>query len=149
MVVPGERGAAGVSPEWRAVLPATVGPVIDRSEGGRWASVDFSNALFEPFRTARADFSAVTVTRYRSLTTVGDSTRVIARLDDGAPLLVERPVGAGRVFMWAGSLDANWNDLPFHPLWVPLVHQLARRSVVGKENPLVVHGAEGAIERRR
>jgi hypothetical protein len=133
VIVPGERGAVGLAPEWRAVLPATIGAMTDRADGGRWASVDFSNALFEPFRTARADFSSVTVTRYRSLTPAGDSARVIARLDDGAPLLVERPVGAGRIFVWAGSLDANWNDLPFHPLWVPLVHQLARRSVAGKE----------------
>lgn len=140
LVVPGERAMLGVPPppEWQAVLPALVGGAIDRSDGGRWASVDFSNALFEPFRGSRADFSSVAVTRYRSLT-AHDSARVIARLDDGAPLLVERDVGAGgggrgRILIWAGSLDASWNDLPFHPLWVPLMHQLARRSMAGRES---------------
>jgi len=134
LVAPGEHGAVGAArPEWRTVLPASVGGIIDRSDGGRWASVDFSNALFEPFRAARADFSSVNVTRYRTLTPAIDSAQVIARLDDGAPLLLERPLGAGRILMWAGSLDADWNDLPFHPLWVPLMHQLARRSVSGRD----------------
>jgi hypothetical protein len=56
---------------------------------------------------------------------------VIARLDNGAPLLVERRLGTGRVLLWALSLDAHWTDAPFHPLWVPLLHQLARRSIAG------------------
>jgi hypothetical protein len=134
LIVPGEGGAIGGStPEWRAVLPASVGPIADRSDGGRWASVDFSNALFEPFRASRADFSSVSVTRYRTLTPVPDSAQVIARLDDGAPLLVERAVGEGRILMWAGTLDPHWNDLPFHPLWVPLLHQIARRSISGRD----------------
>ena len=131
VVVPGERGAVGLTPEWRAVLPASVGPARDHV--GRWASADFSNALFEPFRgTGRADFSSVTMTRYRALNAVNGGL-VIARLDDGAPLMVERAHGAGRVLMWALSMDANWTDAPFHPLWVPLLHQLARRSIAGNE----------------
>ncbi len=134
LVVPGERGTLGTAPEWRAVKPADIGATSERSAGGRWASVDFSNALFEPFRTSRADFSSVSVSRYRLLTPVADSAQIIARLDDGAPLLVERALGAGRILVWAGTLDAQWSDLPFHPLWVPLVHQVARRSMSGRES---------------
>ncbi|HEX7937884.1 MAG TPA: BatA domain-containing protein, partial [Gemmatimonadaceae bacterium] len=131
LVVPGERGAVGLTPEWRAELPASVGPVTDHV--GRWANVDFSNALFEPFKTSgRSEFSPVTLSRYRALSVINDGA-VIARLDDGAPLIVERADGAGRVLMWALSLDANWTDAPFHPLWVPLLHQLARRSIAGSE----------------
>jgi hypothetical protein len=130
LVVPGERGAVGLTPEWRAELPASVGPTSSRS--GRWASVDFSNALFEPFKASRADFSSVTLSRYRALN-VTNGGAVIARLDDGAPLIVERAVGNGRILMWALSLDAHWTDAPFHPLWVPLLHQLARRSIAGSE----------------
>jgi hypothetical protein len=135
-IVPGETGGPAGGPattEWRTVLPANMGPVVDRGDGGRWASVDFSNALFEPFRVSRADFSSVSVTKYRTLVPTPDSAQVIAKLDDGAPLLVERAVGEGRILMWAGTLDPAWNDLPFHPLWVPLVHQLARRSVMGRD----------------
>ena len=131
VIIPGERGTVGLTPEWRAVLPASVGPAADHV--GRWASADFSNALFEPFRgMGRADFSSVTVTRYRALNAVNGGA-VIARLDNGAPLMVERAHGAGRMLMWALSMDANWTDAPFHPLWVPLLHQLARRSIAGNE----------------
>jgi hypothetical protein len=131
LIVPGERGTT-TDAEWRAFLPATTGAATSRPEG-RWASTDFSNALFEPMRGAgRADFSAVAVTRYRILTPANGGA-VIARLDDGAPLLVEGVHGAGRVVMWASSLDAQWTNAPFHPLWVPLVHQLARRSLAGRE----------------
>jgi len=129
-VVPGERGLGGLTPEWRTVLPASAGPATDHT--GRWASVDFSNALFEPFRASRADFSSVTTTRYRPLN-VTNGGAVIARLDNGAPLLVERALGTGRILVWALSVDANWTDAPFHPLWVPLLHQVARRSLVGSE----------------
>jgi len=130
LVVPGERGLGGLTPEWRTVLPASAGPATDHT--GRWASVDFSNALFEPFRASRADFSSVTTTRYRPLN-VTNGGAVIARLDNGAPLLVERALGTGRILVWALSVDANWTDAPFHPLWVPLLHQVARRSLVGSE----------------
>src|SRR6185503_6375418 len=104
LVVPGDRVITGVPVEWRAILPATIGPVVQRPDGGRWASVDFSNALFEPFRASRAEFSSVSISRYRSLA-AADSASVIARMDDGAPLLVERAVGAGRILIWAGTLD--------------------------------------------
>lgn len=133
LVAPGERSMTNVPPEWRAMLPASIGPIVERGAAGRWASVDFSNALFEPFRASRADFSSVSVTRYRTLEP-RDSAQVIARLDDGAPLLVEKAVGSGRVLIWAGTLDAAWTDLPFHPLFVPLMHQLARRSLAGRES---------------
>src|SRR5687768_2643023 len=133
LIVPGERNLTNVPPEWRALFPASIGAIVERGSAGRWASVDFSNAIFEPFRAARADFSSVAVTRYRSLE-ARDSSQVIARMDDGAPLLVERVVGAGRVLIWAGTVDAAWTDLPFHPLFVPLVHQLARRSLAGRES---------------
>lgn len=133
LIVPGERHVTDVPPEWHAILPASIGPIVERGAAGRWASVDFSNALFEPFRASRADFSSVAVSRYRSLQ-ARDSAQVIARMDDGAPLLVEKAVGAGRVLVWAGTLDAAWNDLPFHPLFVPLVHQVARRSLAGRES---------------
>ena len=133
LVVPGDRSLGTTLSEWRNALPAIPGAATDRADG-RWASVDFSHPLFEPFRAARADFSSVRVSHYRVLTpSAGDSAQVIARLDDGSPLLVERSFGSGRVLMWASSLDASANDLPFHPLFVPLMHQLGRTSLASSE----------------
>ena len=132
-IVPGERGLGTPATEWLPLLPARVGAVVDRADGARWTSVDYSHGLFDSFRAARADFSSVSATRYRTLTPT-EGSAVIARLDDGAPVLVERVVGDGRIMMTSLTLDAHWTDLPYHPLWVPLVHQLARRSLAGRES---------------
>ncbi len=106
LVVPGERGAVGLDARVARRAACEVGAAVDRTDGGRWASVDFSNALFEPFRAARADFSSVTVTRYRSLTAGRQRARHrAARRRRAAP--VERLSAGGADLMWAGSLDAQ------------------------------------------
>ena len=51
--------------------------------------------------------------------------RVLMRLDEGGPLLVEHTLGAGRVLLYGSSLDREWNDLPVQPVFVPMIAQLA------------------------
>lgn len=51
---------------------------------------------------------------------------VLARFDDGAPALVERRAGAGRVLVWTSTLDSFWNDLPLQPIFLPFVHRMGR-----------------------
>jgi hypothetical protein len=52
------------------------------------------------------------------------TARVLLRLDDGNPLLIEQPQGEGRTMTFASSLDNLDNDLPVHPLFVPFIQQL-------------------------
>ena len=54
----------------------------------------------------------------------GDS-RVIARLTDQTPLLLDRKIGEGHVLMLASGLDGLTNDLPTQPVFVPFVKQAA------------------------
>ncbi|MDA1312456.1 MAG: BatA and WFA domain-containing protein [Acidobacteria bacterium] len=70
-------------------------------------------------------FQGVKFYRYAKLP-VGPEDDVLARLSDGSPLLIERPMGAGRVLILASSLDNIWNDLPIHPVFVPFVLETAR-----------------------
>ena len=51
---------------------------------------------------------------------------VLAVLAGEFPLLVELPVGDGRIFWLNASLDRSWGDLPLSPAYVALVQQLAR-----------------------
>jgi hypothetical protein len=51
---------------------------------------------------------------------------VLARFDGGAPALLERRVGAGRVLLWASTLDLAWSDFPLKPVYLPFVHQAVR-----------------------
>jgi uncharacterized membrane protein len=128
LVVPGDLAAARWSVDWRDLMPARLGPVVDRTRdaGGMIASVDYGHPVFELFSAPHSgDFSTAHLFRYRQLVAPGDSG-VIARLDDGAPVLVERAVGDGKVLMWASSLDEYWTDLPLQPVFLPFVHELAK-----------------------
>jgi hypothetical protein len=128
LVAPGDVPAAGWSADWAALMPARLGPVVDRTRdaGATIASVDYGHPVFELFSAPRSgDFSTAHLFRYRRLVASGDSG-VIARLDDGAPALVEKAVGAGKVLMWASSLDDYWTDLPLQPVFLPFVHELAK-----------------------
>jgi hypothetical protein len=128
LVVPGDLPAARWTPEWRALMPARLGSVVDRTRdaGGSVASVDYGHPVFEQFSAPRSgDFSTAHIFRYRQLVASGDSG-VIAKLDDGSPALVEKSVGGGKVLMWASSLDEYWTDLPLQPVFLPFVHELAK-----------------------
>ncbi|MGH7688588.1 MAG: BatA domain-containing protein, partial [Gemmatimonadaceae bacterium] len=60
LIVPGDQQTADWAPEWRALLPARVGPVVDRTDraGGTLAAVDYSSPIFEIFQAPRSgDFS--------------------------------------------------------------------------------------------
>jgi hypothetical protein len=57
--------------------------------------------------------------------------RVLVRLADSTPLLLERPLGAGRVLLFTSSLDREWNDLPVQPVFVPFMAGLANHLLGG------------------
>ena len=54
----------------------------------------------------------------------GDS-RVIARLSDQTPVLLEKKIGEGRVLLLTSGLDNLTNDFPLHPVFVPFIEQTA------------------------
>ena len=55
----------------------------------------------------------------------GDA-RVIVRLSDQTPLLLEKRIGEGRVVLLTSGLDNLTNDFPLHPAFVPFIEQTAR-----------------------
>jgi hypothetical protein len=55
----------------------------------------------------------------------GDS-RVIVRLGDQTPLLLEKRIGEGRVELLTSGLDNLTNDFPLSPAFVPFIEQTAR-----------------------
>ena len=77
-------------------------PSIAKAE--RWANVEFYFAV-------AADTAGA---------------RVIARLTDGTPLLVEKKLSEGRVLLFTSGLDNLTNDFPLHPIFVPFIEQTAR-----------------------
>jgi hypothetical protein len=49
---------------------------------------------------------------------------VLARLETGDPLIVERRFGDGLVVQVATACDADWSNLPMRPFYLPLMQQL-------------------------
>jgi hypothetical protein len=126
LIVAGQRGT------WPqgggAAVPALLNETVDRTRGqpARLIALEYGHPVFEPFRSPRSgDFSAARFYGYRALS-VDPEAAVLARFDDGAPALVERRLGAGRVLIWASSIDVEWNDFPLKPVFLPFVHQVAR-----------------------
>jgi hypothetical protein len=52
--------------------------------------------------------------------------RVVARLGDQLPLLLDQQVGGGHVVIFTSTFDNVDNDLPLHAAWVPFVERTAR-----------------------
>jgi hypothetical protein len=52
--------------------------------------------------------------------------RVAARLSDGTPLLLDKPIGEGHVLLLTSGLENLTNDLPLHPVFVAFVDKAAR-----------------------
>lgn len=128
-----ERGggllvAVGPRASWPGdvdLLPASVGAPVDRSRGeaARIGAVEFTHPVFEPFRApGSGDFSTTRVYGYRNVSAVAGG-QVLARFDSGAPAMLERQVGSGRVLLWASTLDQAWSDLPIKPVFLPFVHR--------------------------
>jgi Mg-chelatase subunit ChlD len=123
--------AAGSRATWAAdvdLLPAALDAPVDRTRGeaARVGTLEFGHPVFEPFRTPRSgDFAAARIYGYRTVKP-GTGVDVLARFDGGAPALLERRVGAGRVLLWASTLDLAWSDFPLKPVYLPFVHQAVR-----------------------
>jgi hypothetical protein len=83
------------------------------------------------------------------------SDRVLIATDDGAPLLIEQRIGAGRLLLLTTSLDNNWSDLPVAPVFVNFIAEAARwlagdsevsaRQLAGATLPLPQAGP-GAVQ---
>jgi hypothetical protein len=54
------------------------------------------------------------------------NSRVVARLTDHTPVLLDRKIGEGRGLLFASGLDNLTTDLPLHPVFVAFVDETAR-----------------------
>ncbi len=110
------------------ILPAVLQQRVDRTSGeaARIGALEYGHTVFEPFRAPRSgDFSAARIYGYRAVDPEA-SAQVLARFDAGAPALIERQLGTGRVLLWTSTLDLSWSDLPLKPVFLPFIHRAAR-----------------------
>ena len=62
---------------------------------------------------------------YQAIRVNPGKSKVVARLSDDTPLLLEKQIGEGRVLVFASTFDNISNDFPLHPSFVPFVAETA------------------------
>ena len=75
------------------------------------------------------------------------SARVIVRLADQTPLLLEKRIGEGRVVLLTSGLDNLTNDFPLNPAFVPFIEQTAR-YLAGSERQGGARSVDAYLELR-
>jgi len=68
--------------------------------------------------------------------TAGSGIKVWARLENGVPLVVERPLGRGRSVLLATTLDRDGADLCLQPAFLPLLETLLLHAADRLRPPL-------------
>jgi aerotolerance regulator-like protein/VWA domain-containing protein len=118
--------AAGTSTGHRARIPLLGNSVIATHDYSRDAArfltagdTDLSHpSLANSERWAGAKF-------YYAVAVDPSDARVVARLTDQTPLLLDKKIGEGHALLLASGLDDLTNDLPVQPVFVPFVKQTA------------------------
>jgi hypothetical protein len=121
----------------QAALPGqNAGETIDDRPAERLAPVDRRHPMLASFPAQGDGLSSARFFKYMLLEPVPDSSdrSVVLRFESGAPALVERSVGKGRVLLLATTVDREWTDLPIRPGFLPLVREAARRLVGGSDS---------------
>jgi uncharacterized membrane protein len=125
MAIARRADATAFNRRFGQLLPARLDKSV--TPGGAFeflAPLDAAHPIFAPFAEARSgNFATARFYGYVQATPK-ETSRVLARLTSGDPAVIERSVGAGKVLLFASSLDTSWNDLPLSPMYVPLIHQM-------------------------
>ena len=90
-------------------------------------------ALFKDDDPALADASFYKISLLGPTNATSDR-EVLARFTNGAAALVEASIGNGHALLFASTLDTDWNDLPMHKGYLPLLQQ-AVRHLARKHGP--------------
>jgi hypothetical protein len=112
-----------------AVLPRV--PILDEAiqssnyagrEGDRFLTVTEVDAGHPALRAVDR-FNGVKF--YQTIHVNPTKSKVLAKMNDQTPLVMERNIGEGKVLAFASTFDNVSNDLPLHASWVPFVSQAA------------------------
>lgn len=119
--------AAGTSAGGRSQIPIFGARIVETRDysrvPGRFIGVGSSDSSYPA--VAKAEGWQGVKFFYALNVDPGDA-RVIVRLGDQTPLLLEKRLGEGRVVLLTSGLDNLTNDFPLHPAFVPFIEQMAR-----------------------
>jgi hypothetical protein len=116
---------AHVLPRQLHLIKTAAEPGSGGQGAARFGAVDWMHPLFRVFSAAdREGLQATRTSRYALLKPdAGSGSRALASFDDGAPALVESPLGAGRVLLCTTSASMAWTDWPIRVSYLPVLQQ--------------------------
>jgi hypothetical protein len=117
---------AGTSAAHNAHIPVFGGTILESRDYSRTSDRYLNVADADPTHPSveKADrWSGVKF--YFAVRVDPGNARVIARLADQTPLLLEKKIGEGNVLLLTSGLDNLTNDFPLRPAFVPFVEQTA------------------------
>jgi hypothetical protein len=104
-------------------------PAAGVAEPSALVGLDWRHPLLAPLQdNTFGDLLQVKVSAWHALDldSTGENGRVLARVNDGTPLLLESESGRGRVVVLNTSANDVWSDLPRRRIFVPLIDRLTR-----------------------
>ena len=127
VVMPGDATPADMflDAPWPDLLPATINPPVEHTQGFV-AAGPYNHPLLTLWNDpAAGNLAALRFTKTFTLAPLKmPEVTTALRLDDNTPVIMERTVGKGRVFLFASPPVPSWTNLPLHPAFVPLMHRL-------------------------
>lgn len=114
--------------------------------------LEYRHPIVQVFRgQERAGLLSTPVQKHFPLELPAESaSQVVLALDDGTPLVVERPVHRGRVILVGTSADTAWTPMPLLPSYVPIIQEILACAVANQQqrrNVLVGESIGAALAR--
>ncbi len=121
------------------LLPARLGKITHRKEGLPLDLEIPGHPLVSSLRELPTDLLTESSVRGHFEVEPDAESRVLLRLADGTPLLLEKSVGRGLVLLLTTSADRSWHDLALSPVFPIIVQQAVTHfESMQSATPLVV-----------
>ena len=112
------------------LLPAPLGEVraaasLPGRDAFRVNSLDKAHPALAHLIDPPSLYESILVTKHVQIEAKkSPDARVLAALDDGQPLLVQRNVGRGKTLLLGVGAHTRWSNLPLRPIFLPLLLRL-------------------------
>ena len=105
--------------------------IADREEQGISLQLPgLAHPLFGPFSSSgRAAIGKIRSHRILMLEPYedrGDEITTLLRYEGGAPALIERRIGQGKVLLWTSTVDWSWSNFPLQAAFMPMMQRIVR-----------------------
>jgi hypothetical protein len=111
----------------RTKVPVSGGAVVEARYAGREGDRFQTAASLDPSHPVTLENDHWDdVKFYQAIRVNPGNARVVVRLSDQTPLLMDQQVGDGHIMVFASTLDNIANDFPVHASFVPFIERTAR-----------------------